>query len=443
MEAVDSTVVNTAIPAMSASLHVYPIDLKIALISYLLSLSIFIPISGWLADKFGMKRIFITALIIFTISSFFCGFAHDVKELVIARFLQGLGGAMNLPVGRLIIIRTFERHQLIVIMSRIVVVAALGMMLGPAIGGMITDHFAWYWIFWVNIPVGCLAILLSFRHLTEFKLNNAPRLDKIGFILFGLGLAGFTLGISGLSETEIQPFWPLILIIISIFLLVLYFVHSRRKKHPIIKTDLLRIRTFRISVLGNLVTRIGFGGIPFLVPLLLQIGLNYSAQTSGLLLAPLAIGVMAIRPFVLPTLRFTGYKKLLLINTVFAGIAIWLFMLVGKTTPLWIIGLFSCIYGFAISLQYSVMNSLAYADIPAETLSAATSIMSTMQQVSQSFGVAACALLIRVISWASGKNITANPEVFHLTFFFVGIITLFSAILFFRLKAEDGVQMLT
>lgn len=442
MEGVDSTIINTAIPAMSRSLSVNPVDLKVALISYLLSLAIFIPISGWIADKFGSKKVFISALCIFTLSSVWCGFAHGLNELVIARFVQGFGGALGLPVGRLILVRTFGREHLISTMNRVVTVGTLGPMLGPVIGGIITTHFSWHWIFWVNIPVGILAIGLAYFWLEDGKFLPVPPLDKLGFILFGAALAGITFGLASLSETMVNRSIALSIILLSVLLLIAYMMHSRHLAHPIVKTDLLSLRTFRVSVLGNLVSRLGFGGVPFLVPLLLQVGLGYSAELSGLLLAPIAIGVLIGKPLFLPILRIFGYKRFLITNTFFAGLSIWVFTSIDTDTPIYVIAFLTGVYGFMLTLQYSSMNSLAYADVLHDDLSAATSIMSTLQQLSQSFGVASGALFIRLFSLIFYGNLVLTPTVFHYTFFAVGFFTLLSTLVFLQLKPEDGQQLI-
>ena len=442
MEAVDSTIINTAIPAISRSMLVEPVDLKVALISYLLSLAIFIPISGWLADKFGSKKIFIIALVVFTLSSLWCGLADDLMELVIARFIQGFGGALGLPTGRLIIVRTFGRKNLISMMNRVVTIGSLGVMLGPVIGGFITNHFSWHWIFWVNIPVGILAIFLSIYWLQESEPQPVAPLDKVGFILFGGALAGFTFGLSALSETTVKLSIALGITLLSIILLIAYILHSRNQLHPIVKTDLLRIRTFQVAVAGNLISRLGFGGVPFLVPLMLQIGLGFSAELSGILLAPTAIGVLLAKTVSLPLLRTYGYKRLLIINTLFAGLSIWAFIIIDAHTSIYLIGFLTFLYGFMLSLQYSSMNSLGYADLSPESLSAATSILGTLQQLALSFGVAICAVFIRLFSLIFSNNLVLTPTVFHYTFFAIGFFTMASAVIFIRLKQEDGQQMI-
>lgn len=442
MEAMDSTVINTAIPAMSHSLNVDPMDLKITLISYLLSLAIFIPISGWLADRFGAKRIFMTALAIFTISSLWCGFATNLGALAVARFIQGLGGALGLPVGRLILIRTFGREHMITTMNNVVMVGSLGMMLGPIIGGVITHYFSWHWIFWINIPIGILAILLTKHHLQESKPAAVHPLDKLGFILFGMSLAGFTFGLSALSETTVKPYLACSILLFSIGLLIIYAIHSHHQLHPIVKIDLLRLRTFRVSVTGNLISRLGFGGMPFLIPLFLQINLGIPAQWSGLLLAPIALGVLLAKPVTIHVLRAGGYKNCLIINTVCAGLALWLFIGINGHTPLYVIAMLTFLYGLILTLQYGAMNSLAYADLSSQDLSAANSIMSTLQQLAQSFGVAVSALLVHFFSFIFSNGLTLTTRVFHYTFFAMGCFTILSAFIFLQLKQNDGQEMI-
>lgn len=441
MDALDTTIINTAIPAMSESLHVNPVDLKIALISYLLSLAIFIPISGWIADKFGAKRVFMTALAVFTLSSIWCGYAQTLVQLVIGRSIQGFGGALMMPIGRLIILRTFRRHELVNAMNHVIMVVSLGLMLGPLAGGIITDHLSWHWIFFMNIPIGVIAILIAGFWFKDEVPRKVRPFDILGFILFGGGLACFTFSISYLSNSNTNHEVALFFMIIALLMLSEYFLHSRRQHHPIVNTSLFRIRTFQISMLGNLFARLGFGGIPFLLPLLLQIGLGYSAQVSGLLLAPIAFGIVAVKSVSLRILRMIGYRRLLLGNTLLVGLCLWLFRIIDQNTSLYIIAALTFLFGFLISMQYSGMNSLAYADLPGDDLSAASSITSTMQQIAQSTGVATSALLLHYYTNKYGSQLTL--QVFHQTFFALGVITFLATFIFVRLKINDGHQMLS
>lgn len=442
MEAVDTTILNTAIPVMAHSMNVNPINLKLALISYLLSLAIFIPISGWIADKFGIKKVFICAIALFTLSSIWCGFTQNLWELISARIIQGLGGSLTLPVGRLIIVRTSERHELISKMSIVVMIAALGMMLGPVLGGIITNYFSWRWIFWVNIPVGVLALILSINLLPPMPARAVHSLDKIGFLLFGSGLAMLTLGLSTISESDVAISESITLIVIAILLLSVYTWHSLKKTHPIVKVELLRTRTFRVSVIGNLIARIGFGGIPFALPLLLQIGLGFSPQLSGFLLAPTALGVLLVKPLSLRVLRFFGYRNLLILNTFLVGLSLCSFAMVNQFSSIYSIGFLTFIYGFLISLQYTGMNSLAYANLDSEDISAATSIMSTIQQLAQSFGVAVAAMIISFFAYRFSGDNSLTIKTFHQSFIVMGILTLLSVIVFTQLKKDDGLELI-
>lgn len=442
MESVDTTIINTAIPTMSLSFNINPIDLKIALISYLVSLAVFIPISGWVADKYGVKRVFIAALIIFVAASTWCGFAANLLHLVIARILQGFGGSLMAPIARLIIVRNFHRNELVNVMSQVIIVAALGMMLGPVLGGFISHNFSWRWIFWVNIPVGLANIWLAYHSLKDTPPITVHPLDKLGFILFGSALAIFTFGLSMLSETLISQVYAFSLLGIATGLFVIYYYHSRNQQHPIINTQLFAIRTFRISVIGNLLARLSFGGVPFLLPLLLQIGLGYSAQTAGLLLAPIAAGVMILKPFSSAILQLLGYKRLLIINTILVGLILCSYTLVNEQTSMSTIIFITFCYGFFIAMQYTGMNSLAYADVPPELLSACTSIMSTIQQLSQSFGVAISALLIYYYSYHIDHSITLSANIFHHVFVTMGVMTMASISIFLTLQDNDGTQML-
>lgn len=442
MESVDTTIINTAIPVMARSFNVDPIDLKLALISYLLSLAVFIPISGWLGDKFGIKKIFMCAIVIFTVSSLWCGFTSSLWQLIIARTIQGLGGSLTLPLGRLIIIRTYKRHELISKMSVVVMIASLGMMLGPLLGGIITNHFSWRWIFWVNVPFGLLTLMLSAKFFPPMPARLVHSLDKLGFILFGSGLALLTLGLSSLSESNISKHTSFIMIAFSVLLLMLYIGHSRNKAHPIVKIELLKTRTFRVSALGNLLSRFGFGGIPFLLPLLLQICLGFSPVLSGMLLVPIALGVLLVKPLSFYILQFFGYKKFLILNTLCVALSLWSFSSINASSSAYYIGFLTFVYGFLIATQYTGMNSLAYADLTQDSTSAATSIMSTIQQLAQSFGVAAGAIMLGFFSSDSAGHTLLTIQTFHHTFYVMGIFTATTVFIFATMKQGDGDALL-
>lgn len=438
METVDMTIINTAIPAMSKSLHVGPIDLKIALISYLLSLAIFIPISGWLADKYGIKKVFIIALGIFTLSSVSCGFSNNLWELVVARIFQGLGGSLMAPLGRLMIVKWFDRTELVQTMNRVVILALIGPALGPLLGGFLTETFSWRWIFWINIPFGILNIVLAYYLLPESRTEKIHKLDITGFLLFGLGLAGLTFGLSALSEEGLNLSMIIAIIAFSLLLFVFYFFHSKGQNFPVLNTNLFRLRTFRLSILGNIITRLGFGGIPFLLPLMLQIPLGYSPTFAGGIVAAFAVGAMLVKSISKRILSYIGFKQLLLMNTVLLGLTLSLFATITLHSTTIVIVFYVLLFGVLASLQYSSMNPLAFAETCPEETSDASSIHSVTIQIASSFSVAICALILKKFSNASPGGHLLNLTDFHYTFLIVSAITVFSSIIFLFLKKEDG-----
>lgn len=442
MDVLDTNIINTSIPAMAHTLHVSPIDLKIALISYLLCLAIFIPTSGWVADTYGTKRIFIAAFSLFTFSSFWCGYANTLLQLVIARSLQGIGGAFMISLGRLIIARSFKRHELVEAMNTVIIVVSVAVMIGPFIGGFITDHFSWPWIFWVNIPIGLLAILLATYCIKDTSPKKTRPFDLLGFILFGGSLAVFCFALSSLSESNANLNLILLLIITAVLMMIYYFIHAKHIEHPVVKMKLLKIRTFRISVLGNLCARLGFGGTPFLLPLLLQVGLGYSAQLSGLLLAPMALGIVFSKLLSVTILRKIGYRQYLFTNTLLVALVLWSFQIIDQQTSIITIASLTFIFGIVLSAQFTGMNSLAYADINEDELSFSTSITSTVQVLAQTLGVAVSAILLRYFSSLTTHTALLTTTVFHQAFFTMGMLTILAACIFIQLKKGDGKQML-
>lgn len=442
MDVLDSNIINTSIPAMSRTLQVSPIDLKIALISYLLSLAIFIPASGWAADKYGTKRIFVASFGLFVISSFFCGYAYNLMQLVIARSIQGMGGAFMISLGRLIIARTFKRHELVEAMNTMVIVVSVAVMLGPFIGGVITDNLSWPWIFWVNIPIGLLAMILATYCLKDTAPKKTRPFDLIGFILFGGSLALFCFSLSELSESSVNFQTIILLIGIAATMMLAYVFHAKLTPHPIIQIQLLSIRTFRISVMGNIFARLGFGGMPFLLPLLQQVGLGHSAQVSGLMLAPMAFGIVFSKLASLTILRRIGYRKYLITNTLLVAITLWLFVSITQNTSAFTIAFLTFIFGIVISAQFTATNSLAFADIREDELSASTSITSTVQILGQGLGVATGAILLSLFSYLSTQPASLSVHVFQQSFITMGLMTALAASIFMGLKKDDGKQML-
>ncbi|HEX7560433.1 MAG TPA: DHA2 family efflux MFS transporter permease subunit, partial [Usitatibacter sp.] len=392
MEALDTTILNTAVPVVARALDVAPLSMKAVLASYTLSLAVFIPVSGWMADRFGTRRVFASAIGVFTIGSLLCGVSRDIHLLVACRILQGMGGAMMLPVGRITMVRSFARSELIRAMSFVAIPGLVGPMLGPIAGGLIIEYFHWSVIFFVNIPIGLAGLYMVHRYLPDYREARTPRLDVIGLILFGSGVALLSYVLEVFGEHTLSPREIAALLAISVMLLGGYGLHSTRNPHPLLRLALFRIRTFRAAVAGSFFTRLGIGGIPFLFPLLYQVGLGFSPIQSGLLMMPQAFAAMSLKLTMPGILAKFGYRAVLVFNTVALGLMIMLFATLDASTPLWHLVAELFAFGFFTSLQYTSMNTLAYANVSAEETSSASTIASTGQQMSVSFGVASASL---------------------------------------------------
>ena len=439
MEQLDSTIVNTAVPAMAASLQVTPLSLKAVVTSYILSLAVCIPVSGWMADRFGTRRVFGSAVALFTIASILCGLALNAPMLVAARILQGIGAAMMMPVGRLAIIRTFPKSELLVAMNFVIIPALIGPLLGPTVGGLIVHWLTWRDIFFVNVPVGLVALMLAHRHMPDYRGDATRPLDVVGLVLFGSGTALLSWLLEVFGEHHLDVTSAAVLLLLSISLLVAYVWHARQTPFPLLRPALFRVRTFRVSVIGGFVTRLGVGGLPFLLPLLYQLGLGLPAWQSGLLMMPSAAAAMGMKFISSRVLARYGYRQILIVNTVMIGCIVGLFSLVVPATPIILIVLLSLVFGFFNSLQFTSMNSMAYADIDSPDSSMASSIASSLQQLSMSFGLA-CGSLIA--GWYLGDlpqtDRVAVTTALHHAFLTLGSLTILSSLSFWTLSPKDG-----
>jgi EmrB/QacA subfamily drug resistance transporter len=437
MESLDTTILNTAVPDISRALGVAPLSMKAVLASYTLSLAVFIPISGWMADRFGTRRVFASAIGLFTLGSFLCGISSNIHLLVACRILQGCGGAMMVPVGRLTLVRTFAKSDLLRTMSFVSIPALVAPMLGPIAGGLIVGYLHWRVIFFLNIPIGLAGLILVYLHLPDYREESHP-LDVVGLILFGSGVAllSYVLEIFGehtLSAAEMAG-----LLVLSIALLAGYGIHGNSLPFPLLKLKLFGIRTVRAAVSGSFFTRLGIGGVPFLLPLLYQVGLGFTPIQSGLLVMPQAIASMGMKRIMPRLLKRIGYRGVLISNTLILGVLLMVFATIGVRTPVWAIVLQAFLYGAFTSLQYTSMNTLVFADIEEKDASGASSIASTMQQMSISFGVAAAGLATALFVPSTRSNPTEMIQGIHRALIALGILTIVSTIVFRSLRSGDG-----
>jgi EmrB/QacA subfamily drug resistance transporter len=439
MESLDTTILNTALPAIASALGVPALSMKAVLTSYTLSLAVFIPVSGWVADRFGTRAVFSAAIGIFTLGSLLCGLSNSIHVLVGCRILQGCGGAMMVPVGRLTMVRTFAKSELVRAMSFVAIPALIGPMLGPLVGGLIVSLLHWRVIFFVNLPMGLFGLYMVHKHLPDYRAEHSEPLDVVGMVLFGSGVALLSWVLEIFGEHTLGGRSIAGLLAISMILLAAYGRHAVTTAHPLLNLRVFRIRSLRAAISGSFLTRLGVGGIPFLLPLLYQVGLGYTPIQSGLLIMPqpiAAIGLKMTMPLILT--RF-GYRGVLLSNTVAVGLLIILFAVIAPGTPAALIVLLAFAFGFFQSLQFTSMNTLVYADVTESETSMASTIASTAQQMSMSFGVAAASLVTALfIPDRFHSDSRQLIHGVHLAFLVLGGVTVLSAIVFTQLRKDDG-----
>jgi EmrB/QacA subfamily drug resistance transporter len=440
MENLDSTAISTALPAISASLGESPLRLSLAISSYLFSLAVFIPVSGWVADRYGARNVFRLAIVVFVLGSILCSFATSALWLVLARILQGMGGAMMVPVGRLIMLRSIPKAELVRAMAWLTMPALIGPVLGPPLGGFITTYLSWRWIFWINVPIGVLGLVLVTRFIPDVREEQPPPLDVRGFVLSALGLVGLVFGFETIGRDLLPESATLLLFAAGALGVWLYVRHARRSPHPLLDLALLRVPTFRASIAGGFLFRIGIGAIPFLLPLMFQAGFGLSAFNSGMLTFAAAAGAMAMKLTAAPVLRLLGFKRVLIGNAILSACFLAAIGLFEPATPhLLILGVL-LVGGFFRSLQFTSINTLAYADIERERMSRATSFASMMQQLSLSVGVGTGALLLHLsVATRGGEHLVAAD--FAPAFFAVALVAALSALIYLPLSPDAGAEV--
>lgn len=441
MENLDSTVIATSLPAMAQDLQEDPIALKLALTSYLVSLAIFIPVSGWAADRFGARKIFQAAIFVFAGGSILCGLAQTLQELVGSRIVQGLGGAMMVPVGRLVLLRSVQRKELVNALSFLTVPALLGPVMGPPLGGFITTYFHWRWIFWINVPIAALGMALAWIYIEDIKGGTPQPLDVTGFFLCGLGLPFLLFGLGGAGRGLLSLDTAFLAGILGSAALIAYGRHARRAAFPLLDIRLLSIGTFRASVIGGSLFRIGIGSIPFLLPLMLQTGFGLNPFQSGSVTFAASVGAMAMKATAAPLLRRFGFRRVLIYNAILSALFLGSYGFFTPATPAILMMALLLIGGFVRSLEFTSINAIAFADIDAAQMSRAVSFASVAQQLSLSLGVAAGAGALQALaSWEPGTDILA-PAHFKWAFAAMAAVSASAAFAFRRLPCDAGEEL--
>ncbi|MDO5654711.1 MAG: DHA2 family efflux MFS transporter permease subunit [Flavobacteriaceae bacterium] len=436
MQMLDSTILNTALPAIAEDLNESALAMQSAIISYVLTLALFIPVSGFLADKFGTRKIFITAIVLFSLGSVFCALSTSLLQLDMARVFQGLGGAFMTPVARLTMIKTYPKHELVQAMNFAVIPALIGPILGPLVGGYLVEMMSWHWIFIINIPMGILGIIFSLKYMPDFKDEN-PKLDLAGFLIFGSASILLSVGLEMLGHSH-RVSIILVLLLAGFIALYLYYRHALKKENPLFPLHLFQVRTFRLGIIGNLLTRLGISSIPLLIPLVIQIAYGKSASTAGWIVAPLALGAMIMKPVVIPLIDKFGYRNILRFNTIMLGFLICTFAIPGlQSSIFWFIPVVF-VLGLLNSLQFTAMNTIALSNLRNYQNSSGNSLLTVNQQLAIGFGIGIGMAVLNFFQTNDALTQGNIHTAFRFTFVVIGFLTILSSLVFRKLHPTDG-----
>ena len=440
MQNLDGTVVATALPAMAHAFGADPLHMNVALTSYLLSLAVFIPVSGWMADRYGTRTVFRAAIAIFTVGSIFCGAATNLPFLVASRIVQGIGGARMVPVGRLVLLRSVAKSELVAAMAWLTTPALIGPVVGPPLGGFLVTYANWRWIFYINVPIGLIGIALVTRFVQDVREPAPGRLDAWGLLYSGLALACLMFGFETAGRGMLPPAVVATLLLAGLLVGAIYLRHARRRPDPLLDLTLMRIPTFAVSVTAGSLFRIGVGAIPFLLPLMLQLGFGLAAVQSGLITFASAVGAIVMKPVAQRALRRLGFRNVLGWNGALAACGLGIMAFFRPSWPIAVIYLILIAGGFLRSLQFTAFNTIAYADIPRGRMSAATSLYSTLQQLSLTLGISLGAAALEFARSVSGASTPVLAD-FTVAFLVVAACSLAATPLALRLPASAGAEM--
>lgn len=436
MQMLDSTILNTSLPSIAKDLNESPLDMQNAIISYVLTLALFMPVSGFLSDKFGTKKVFIFALFLFSLGSLFCSLSQNLTHLVLSRIVQGVGGSLMTPVGKLALIRTFPKNEILKAMNFAIVPALIGPVLGPLVGGYMVDYLSWHWIFLINIPFGLIGILLSLKYMPNYT-SKIIDFDLKGFFIFAAASLLLSISLELFGNTVRVS--PVLLILMGGFLMLYwYYRHAGRDNNPIFPLNLFQVRTFRVGIVGNLATRLGISAIPLLLPMMIQIAYGQSAVVSGWIVAPMALTAMFGKSVVIRILNTFGYRKTLMVNTFIIGVLICCLAIPSIHTSIyWYIPIIA-ILGFFNSIQFTSMNSISIADLRQYHTSSGNSLISVNQQLAIGFGIAFGLLVLKIFQGDVKLIHNEIHNAFRYTFLVVGFLTILSGLIFRRLHFKDG-----
>jgi EmrB/QacA subfamily drug resistance transporter len=437
MQTLDATIINTALPAMAASLGESPLRMQSVVVAYALTMAMLIPASGWIADRFGTRRVFFSAIVLFVIGSVLCALSRGIGQLVAARVVQGMGGALLLPVGRLALLRSVPRAEFLAAMSFVAVPGLIGPLMGPTLGGWLVQYASWHWIFLINVPVGLAGCVATLYFMPDLRAALQRRFDGVGYAMLAFGMVAVSLAIDGVSGLGLHGVGVVVLMIFGFASITAYWLHAQRRPDPLFEPALFGIPTLSIGLLGNLFSRLGSGCMPFLVPLLLQVSMNYSPLRAGLMMLPIALAGMAMKRFATPLILRWGYRRVLVVNTALVGLTMASFGLATPAQPAALQIVQLLVFGAVNSLQFTAMNTITLKDLDGPMASSGNSLLSMVQMLAMSMGVAAASAVLGAYTEVFGSATPlATLHAFEATFASMGLVTLASALIFWHLPPE-------
>ncbi len=434
MQMLDSTILNTALPSIAQDLNQSPLQMQAAVIAYSLTLALIMPLSGWLSDRYGTKRVFIAAMSVFMAGSLLCAVASSLPMLVFARVVQGMGGTMLAPTPRMVVMQAYDKSRLINVMNYIVMPALIGPIIGPIVGGYLVEYATWHWIFLINLPFGFIAIATAIRIMSNFKKEQNQPFDLLGFLLFGGGALGLSFAVETAQHAQAAWFSSLTALF-SLCAWFGYWQHAKQHPSPLYNLQLLSVRTFRLGLISNLFCRLGMSCLPFLLPLLVQLGLGRSPSQAGWVLAPLAAASIMVKPAIKPIITRLGYRRTLVINTCLIGLLTLALTIPDAHAPLWHLLPILLLLGACNSIQFTSMNTLTLADLRPQQAGSGSSLMTVNQQLAISFGTAIGAAWLQFFAQ---HNPSSLHTAFRYTFWAISSMTLLSSLTFLRLHWRDG-----